>query len=85
MEASIPAALNVSVLAMVVIFMVLIILIFTIQTLVKLMPYKAPAPPAKSVSAAGSSDDQVAAITATLASHMEKRPDEFRIINIQSR
>ncbi len=83
MEASIPAALNVSVLAMVVIFMVLTILIFTIQMLVKFMPYKAP-PPAKSVSVASTSDDQVAAITATLASHMGKRPDEFRIVNIQS-
>ncbi len=87
MEASVSAAVNVSLLAMSVIFTVLIILIFTIQILVKLMPYKAPpAPPAKKVSASTppGQDDQVAAITATLAAHMGKRPDEFRIVNIQS-
>ena len=86
MEVSVSAAVNVSILAMSVIFTVLIILIFTIKTLVKYMPYKA-APPARTVSAANSStgeDDQVAAITATLATHMRKRPDEFRIANIQT-
>ena len=88
MEASISAAINVSFLAMAVIFVVLIILIFTIKTLVKLIPYKTPpAPPARKVSASSppGQDDQVAAITASLAAHMGKRPDEFRIINIQSR
>jgi len=86
MEASVPAAVNVSILAISVIFTVLIILIFTIKTLVKLMPYQAlPAAPARKIvlSALGQ-DDQVAAITASLAAHMGKRPDEFRIINIQS-
>jgi sodium pump decarboxylase gamma subunit len=87
MEATIPAAINVSILAMCVIFTVLVILIFTIQLLVKLMPYKAPpAPVTKPVAASASGqDDQVAVITATLAAHMGKRPDEFRIVNIQSR
>lgn len=87
MEASVSAAVSVSVLAMAVIFVVLTLLIFTIQALVKLIPYKAPpAPPARKVSASSPSehDDQVAAITATLASHMGKSPDEFRIVNIQS-
>ena len=87
MEVSVSAAVNVSILAMSVIFTVLIILIFTIKTLVKYMPYKvAPsAPPARVVSAGNSidEDDQVAAITATLAAHIGKRPDEFRIANIQ--
>jgi Na+-transporting methylmalonyl-CoA/oxaloacetate decarboxylase gamma subunit len=75
-------------LAMSVIFTVLIILIFTIKVLVKLIPYEAPpASPARKVSASNppEQDDQVAAITASLASHIGKRPDEFRIVNIQSR
>jgi len=88
MEASVSAAVNVSILAMSVIFTVLIILIFTIKTLVKLMPYQAsPAPLAKSdsISSPQKQDDQVAAITAALAAHIGKSPDEFRIVNIQSR
>ena len=88
MEASVSAAASVSLLAMSVIFTVLVILIFTIKLLVKLIPYQAPpAPPARKVSASNppsGQDDQVAAITASLAAHMGKRPDEFRIVNIQS-
>ena len=86
MEASVSAAVNVSILAMSVIFTVLVILIFTIKALVKLIPYEAP-PPARKFSSSSppGQDDQVAAITATLAAHMGKRPGEFRIINIQSR
>lgn len=89
MEPSFLAAVNVSILAMAVIFTVLTILIFTIQALVKLMPYEAPppAPPRRQAkSSAGSShDDHVAAITATLAMHMGKSPSEFRIVNITQR
>ncbi len=86
MDASISAAVNVSILSMSVIFLVLTILIFTIKILVKLIPYKAPppAPARKPVGNLSGQDDQVAAITATLAAHMGKRPDEFRIVNIQS-
>ena len=85
MEASILAAVNVSVLAMTVIFVVLTILIFTIRMLVKLIPYKEPAPSQKvPVSISCGHDDQVAAITATLAAHMGKKPGEFRILKIQS-
>ena len=87
MEVSVSAAVNVSILALSVIFTVLIVLIFTIKILVKLVPYKAPTvPPARAVSAGNTTgqDDQVAAITATLAAHMQKRPDEFRIVNIQT-
>ena len=85
MEASVFAAANVSVLAMTVIFVVLTILIFTIQMLVKLIPYEEPVPSQKvSVSGSSGHDDQVAAITASLAAHMGKRPDEFRVLNIQS-
>ena len=86
MEASFLAAVNVSVLAMAVIFTVLVILIFTIKILVKLVPYEAPPPkahrqPASAPSASGD-DDHVAVITATLAMHLGKSPDEFRIVNI---
>ena len=85
MEASFLAAVNVSVLAMAVIFTVLVILIFTIKILVKLVPYEAPPPkahrqPASAPSASG--DDHVAVITATLAMHLGKSPGEFRIVNI---
>ena len=87
METSVLAAVNVSALAMGVIFVVLTLLIFTIQALVKLMPYEeTPASPARkraSRPAAPGQDDEVAAITATLAAHTGKRPDEFRILNIQ--
>ncbi len=88
METSVLAAVNVSALAMAVIFVVLTLLIFTIQGLVKLMPYEKP--PAstgrKKVNSSGipEQDDEVAAITATLAAHMGIKPDEFRIIKIQS-
>ena len=87
MEVSVLSAVNVSILAMSVIFTVLIILIFTIKTLVKLIPYQASpvAPVRKIVASTPEQDDQVAAITASLASHMGKRSDEFRIVNIQSR
>jgi len=88
MEASVSAAVNVSILAISVIFTVLIILIFTIKTLVKLMPYQASLTPlakSGSTSSPQKQDDQVAAITAALAAHIGKRPDEFRIVNIQSR
>ena len=87
MEVSVSSAANVSILAMSVIFTVLIILIFTIKTLVKLIPYQAPpvASARKIIASSPGQDDQVAAITASLAAHMGKRPDEFRIVNIQSR
>ena len=89
MEVSISAAVNVSILAISVIFTVLVILIFTIQALVKLMPYKVPppAPPRRqaAASASGDQDDHVAAITATLAMHMGKSPNDFRIVNISQR
>ena len=86
MEVSVLAAVNVSILAMTVIFVVLTILIFTIQMLVKFIPYEEPAASQKvSTGSPSGQDDQVAVITATLAAHMAKRPDEFRIVNIQSR
>ena len=87
MEISVLSAVNVSILAMSVIFTVLVILIFTIKTLVKLIPYQASpvAPVRKIVASTQEQDDQVADITASLAAHIGKSPDEFRIVNIQSR
>ena len=88
MEASFLSAVNVSILAIAVIFTVLIILIFTIQLLEKLIPHEAPPPeaphrqPASTPSVSGDQDDHVAVITATLAMHLGKSPDEFRIVNI---
>ena len=86
MEVSFLAAVNVSILAMAVIFTVLTILIFTIQTLVKLIPYEAPTSlPSKqktTSSVSSEQDDHVAAITATLAMHMGKSPKEFKIVSI---
>ena len=88
METSVLAAVNVSALAMGVIFVVLTSLIFTIQALVKFVPYEEPpanrARKRASIPTAPGQDDEVAAITATLAAHMGKRPDEFSILNIQS-
>jgi Na+-transporting methylmalonyl-CoA/oxaloacetate decarboxylase gamma subunit len=80
MEVSFLAAVNVSILAMAVIFIVLTILIFTIQTLVKLIPYEAPTSLPSNVRS--EQNDHVAAITATLAMHMGKSPKEFKIVNI---
>ncbi|MFL2915298.1 MAG: OadG family protein [Nitrospinia bacterium] len=91
MEVSVLSAVNVSILAMGVIFIVLTILIFTIKVLVKLLPYEAPPPSPQRRQKPSSSengnnhDDHVAAITATLAMHMGKTPSEFRIINISKR
>ena len=91
METSVHAAVNVSILAMAVIFTVLTILIFTIQALVKMMPYEAPPPSpsrrkaSKSAVAGGHEDDHIAAITASLAMHMGKSPNDFRIVNISKR
>ena len=91
MEVSVLSAVNVSILAMGVIFLVLTILIFTIQALVKFIPYEAPPPSptrrkAKSaVASTSQEDDHIAVITATLAMHMGKSPSEFRIVNISQR
>ena len=91
MEVSVLSAVNVSILAMAVIFIVLTILIFTIKVLVKLLPYEAPPPapqrhqkPASSKNG-NNHDDHVAAITAALAMHMGKTPKEFNVVNILQR
>jgi sodium pump decarboxylase gamma subunit len=85
MEASFLGAVQVSILSIMVIFTVLTVLIFTIKALVELIPYEAPPapvtrrqPPTKNKE----QDAHVAVITATLAMHLRKSPDEFQVTNI---
>jgi sodium pump decarboxylase gamma subunit len=82
--------IQVSILAMVVIFLVLGILIVVIKTLVHFLPYTAPPPPPARASApaaaSGSSQDEdhIAAIHAVLAHHLGKSPQDIHISNITS-
>lgn len=87
---SIIAAMQISLLAMFVIFLVLGILIGVIRVLVHFLPYTAePAPPARaqaSTAASGTSQDEdhIAAIHAALAHHLGKAPQEIHIQQIIS-
>jgi sodium pump decarboxylase gamma subunit len=82
--------IQVSILAMVVIFLVLGVLIGVIKVLVHFLPYKAPTTPqprAQAPTAASGSfqdEDHIAAIHAALAHHLGKTPQEIQIINIQT-
>ena len=84
-------AIQVSILAMAVIFLVLGVLIGVIKTLVHYLPYTAPTPPpsraqASAPAATGSSQDEdhIAAIHAALAHHLGKAPQDFQIQSITS-
>ncbi len=83
--------IQVSILAMAVIFLVLGILIGVIRVLVHFLPYTAEPPPAPRasapVAASGSSQDEdhLAAIHAALAHHLGKAPQDIQIVNITSR
>ncbi len=83
--------IQVSILAMTVIFLVLGILIGVIQILVHFLPYAAPpASPYRAqapIAASGSSQDEdhLAAIHAALAHHLGKAPQDIQIVNITSR
>jgi len=82
--------IQVSILAMAVIFLVLGILIVVIKTLVHFLPYTAPPPPPARASApaaaTGSSqnEEHIAAIHAALAHHLGKSPHDIHISNITS-
>lgn len=88
----ITQSIQVSILAMGVIFLVLGILIGIIRVLVHFLPYKAPpapAPrrtqaPAAASPAASQDEDHIAAIHATLAHHLGRAPQELHILNISS-
>lgn len=90
MEKIIPA-IQVSFLAMIVIFLVLGFLIGVIKCLVYFFPYQEPPPaPLKTsapAAAAGSLQDEnhIAAIHATLAHHLGKAPQDIHIVHITSR
>jgi len=85
-------SVQVSILAMLVIFLVLGVLIGVIKVLVHFLPYAAPPPPPPRAQApaaaasAGSSqdDDHIAAIHAALAHHLGKAPQDIHIANITS-
>ena len=87
---SLVEPIQVSILAMVVIFLVLGVLIGVIKVLVHFLPYTAPTAPqprAQAPAAASGSfqdEDHIAAIHAALAHHLGKTPQEIRIINIQT-
>jgi sodium pump decarboxylase gamma subunit len=85
----IAQSMQVSLLAMGVIFLVLGILIVVIRVMVHFVPYSAPpAPAAKAAqapaAASGSSQDEdhIAAIHAALAHHLGKSPQDIHIANI---
>ncbi len=90
MEA-IVQAIQVSFLAMIVIFLVLGVLIGVIRVLVHFLPYREqPAPPLKTsapvAAASGSSQDEdhIAAIHAALAHHLGQAPHNIHIVHVTS-
>ena len=89
MDPIVLTSLTVSLIAISVIFTVLIVLIFTIKLLVYVLPYQEP-PVTKSSaylspqhsSASTVSPDIISAITAVMATHLGKSPQEFHITQI---
>jgi sodium pump decarboxylase gamma subunit len=84
-------SIQVSILAMAVIFLVLGILVGVIKVLVHFLPYTTPpAPPARASAPAAPSGasqqdgDHIAAIHAALAHHLGKAPQDIHIQNISS-
>ena len=89
MDPIVLTSLTVSLIAISVIFTVLIILIFTIKLLVYVLPYQKPpaTKPSAHVSPQLSSASTVtphiiSAITAVMATHLGKSPQEFHITQI---
>jgi len=85
----ITQSMQVSLLAMGVIFLVLGILIVVIRVMVHFLPYKAPpapAPKAAKTPAAASGysqdEDHMVAIHAALAHHIGKSPQDIHIANV---
>jgi sodium pump decarboxylase gamma subunit len=76
-------SIQVSILAMGVIFLVLGVLIWVIRILVHFLPYAAPSAPAPKAST--QDEDHLAAIHAALAHHLGKSPQDIQIVNITSR
>lgn len=82
-------SIQVSILAMAVIFLVLGVLIGVIKTLVHFLPYTAPPPPPRAqapsaTSGSSQDEDHIVAIHAALAHHLGKTPQDIHIANITS-
>ena len=78
-------SLTVSLIAILVIFTVLVVLIYTIKLLVRLIPYEAPPAVARAklkTSTNTVTPDIISAITAAMATHLRKSPQEFHITQI---
>jgi len=85
MDPIVITSLTVSLIAILVIFTVLVVLIYTIKLLVRLIPYEAPPAAARAkqkTSANIVTPDIVSAITAAMATHLRKPPQEFYITQI---
>ena len=85
--ADLIAPIQVSMLAMVVIFLVLTILMGVIKALDTLLPYvEPPPPPAKPQRATSNQqeDETVAAIHAVMAHHLGQAPHQINITRIQA-
>ncbi len=82
--ADLIAPLQISLLAMGVIFVVLSILMAVIKALDFLLPYvEPPVPPAKPQPAGGQDEETVAAIHAAMAHHLGQAPHQIHITRIQ--
>ena len=75
---NLDSALIITVIGMTVIFIVLVLLLFTIITLNRLFPYKAPAP---AITTPGIVDDSetVSVISAAIAAYTGRKPDKMTI------
>ena len=85
MDPIVITSLTVSLIAILVIFTVLVVLIYTIKLLVRLIPYEAPPAVARAKpknSANAVTPDIISAITAAMATHLRKSPQEFYITQI---
>jgi len=85
MDPTVITSLRVSLIAILVIFTVLVVLIYTIKLLVRLIPYEAPPITARAKPKTSKNivtPDIISAITAAMATHLRKPPQEFYITQI---
>ena len=85
MDPIVITSLTVSLIAIMVIFTVLVVLIYTIKLLVRLIPYEAPPITARAKPKTSKNivtPDIISAITAAMATHLRKPPQEFYITQI---
>ena len=88
MDPIVITSLTVSLIAIMVIFTVLVVLIYTIKLLVRLIPYKEPPATARAnaqTSTNAVTPDIISAITAAIATHLRKSPQEFYITQINQK